>query len=179
MLRSCTAVVLCAVLLFATACNPATILGYLQQVAPTVIAVLNLVAAFGGPAVEQNRVDAINKESANVIDLYQKFINADQASKQDALSRFHAAYETMMGNLTEVLNTARVMNPETQRKVAAAVSAAFLLLNQIELLIPGTSPTPAQAKAAKAGHFFKSPSEFKVKFNQLLTDAGHAELGLK
>ena len=131
------------------ACSAQTILAYLEQVAPTVIAILNLVAAFGGPAVEPSRIAQINQEAANVIDLYKKFTQASEAAKPDALSQFNAAYAALQTNLTQILSTVRVTDQKKQAQVAAAVSAALLLFNQIQLLIPGSVPNAQQVQAAR------------------------------
>lgn len=174
--KSAGVLVLCALMLVTTVgCNQAQILQYLQEVAPTVIAVLNLVAAFGGPAMTQSKADTLNAEQANVIDLYKKWQSASAAAKPDAMSQFSAAYATFASNVEETLVTLRVVNPKYQAEVQAAVSAGLILLNQIQVLIPGNTPTGAQMKAAKAGQFYKSPSDYRSKFNAIVSGSGHPE----
>jgi hypothetical protein len=174
--KSAGALVLCAVMIASTtACNQATILAYLQQIAPTVIAVLNLAAAFGGTPINQSQTTLLNNESANVIDLYKKWQAASTAAKPDALSQFSSAYSTLAANVEETLVTVRVLDPKRQAEVQAAVAAGLILLNQIQVLIPGNTPTAAQRKAAKAGQFFKSPSDYRSKFNAIVDGAGHSE----
>src|SRR5580765_7449957 len=120
--KSASALILAAAMIVTTtACNTAQILGYLQQVAPTVIAVLNLAAAFGGPAMSTSQEQAINNEAASVIDLYNKWQSASTAAKPDALSQFNAAYKVFAQNVQQVLNTIRVVDPQKQALIQAAV----------------------------------------------------------
>ena len=173
------ALILSAVMLTTACPSSATVLTYLEQVTPTVVAILNLVSAFGGPAVDATQTAQITEEVANVIDLYKKFQAASASAQPAALAQFNAAYATMQANLTEILSTIHVADATKQKQIQAAVAAAFLLFNQIEVLIPSNTPTPQQKTAAKAGYLYKSPTDYKTKFNHIMSDAGHAELSLK
>jgi hypothetical protein len=178
--QSAGAWVLAAVMMVVTtACNQATILAYLQQLAPTAIAVLNLAAAFGAKGVTPQQTENINTTSANVIDLYKKWQAASAAAKPDALAQFNSAYSTFAANIEETLMTLRVVDPKKQNEVAAAVAAGLILLNQIQVLIPGNTPTAGQRKGAAEGQFFKSPKDFQKHFNKIMVGSGHAELAIK
>lgn len=170
------------IVVFATGCATAwtgEAINIITLLGPAITSALAILAAFGG-GVSPAALKAIQSWSTQAVsglqevkDLIDQYSAADTTAKPGLLTEIQTALKVIVDNLTAILPTIHVDNPQTQAKILAvieAVQAELVALVNVVPALQGNVTSHNELKAIMAQ--LKTPQEFKNDFNAKVAEFG-------
>lgn len=121
-------------------CSSSTFISVLNEIAPAVTDVLQIVALLKDKSVDTSLPAKISADVAALESLYSAFETADASAKGNIKAEIQAAFTTLNSDLSAIFTLAQVSDPMTQAKITAligliqvAVSIAEAVISSVDL----------------------------------------------
>jgi hypothetical protein len=137
MKKQLLAVALAISLVFA-GCSVSQFEAVLNEIAPAVLTILQIVQLLKGGTVNTAAVSKISADVAGLEKLYSDWQAADAANQGSVAGQINAGFSVLTQDLTQVLSIAQVSDPNTQAKITALIGLIETAVNIAEAAIPAT-----------------------------------------
>lgn len=154
---------LCVGLTFSqVGCSVSQFEAVLNEVAPAVLDVLQIVALFNGIPVNTSVTTKIAADVAGLEKLYADFTAAKDATTQAGIKvDIQAAFTTLNADLSSVFAVAQVTDPQTQLKIAALIGLIQTAVNIAEAVV---TPAVGASLSPKL-----TASDLVISYDKVLT----------
>lgn len=145
-------------------CSANQFVTVLNEVAPAVLNILEIVAIFKGVPVDPNIPNRIQTDVTLLEKLYTDYQTATGTSQAGIRNEINAAFSVLNSDIASVLTIAQVSDKNTQLKVTALVG----LVQTAVLIAEAAIPSPASAAQAVTPISLNA-SGFVDSYNKILT----------
>lgn len=153
-----------------TACNTSWVneaLAILKVALPAALNVLQLVAVLNSSPIDSAKAQTITDDVAAAEKFLEDYKTASDSAKAGVLGQLDAALLTTQADLSTILKSVHVVNPESQAKVTALADFVIAEVSAVEGLLPMSTTTVTHAKAGKPP---LSAHKFKAGYNKLMPE---------
>jgi hypothetical protein len=143
-------------------CSTAQFFTVLDQVAPAVLNVLQIVTIFTGHPANTALSTKVSADVAATEKLYSDYTSASSAAQPGIKNDINAAFVVLNSDLGVIFSAAQVSDHNTQLKIAALIGLIQTSVSIAEAIIP--SPTPAATLSSKL-----DADTLVASYNKILT----------
>lgn len=136
--------------LFTYGCSPAQFFAVLNEVAPAIVNILQIIAIFTGHPANTVIASKVGADVASVEKLYSDYQAANTTDKPGIRDNINTGFQVLQADLSTVYSVAQVSDPNTQAKVAALIALVKSSVGIAEAIIsPKASAAPTTLDADK------------------------------
>src|SRR5271155_2721228 len=167
--RKSLAVFLAVVVVFAMACNAATVQAYINLAVQIALQVAQLA---GLPASSAN---VVSGDLTQAETLYNSLATADAAAKPGIVTQIDAVLTTAEADMQGIFTLGHIANPALQGTIRAALAIGITAIESARAIMTGTqppaNPVTAAARVALPGGIgpkpkTMTPAQLKALFNE-------------
>ena len=147
--------------MLASACSISQFDAVLNEIAPAISTVLQIIAISRGTTVDLTLATKIAKDTTALETLYSDYQSVSSQSKPGVETQINAGFTVLNQDITSVLAVSQVSDPATQQKIEALVTLVQTGVGIAEAAIPSSN---VSARAPKN----LSASDLADSYNKIL-----------
>lgn len=149
--------------LFSYGCSSAQFFQVLDQVAPAVLTVLQIIATFQNKPVDMRLSAKVGADVAGIEKLYEDWKTANPTSAPGIKADIDRSFNVLNSDLSTVFSLAQVSNPNVQAQVTVLVTLIQSGVHIAEAIIsPNASAAPTTLDAKKLQNAFNRELDVKT-----------------